>query len=262
MRRVPESEVTSDWDRQYCWGDDERYLYSKNRKKASVMGYFLRLETVMDLARKYIKPGSSVADFASAQGNFALSLAEDGYRVTAVDLRQEFLDFAKKKYTHGSFETVKANVIEYRSPEPFDGLLLGEIIEHVAFPNQLLKAAAENLKNQGILILTTPNGNRYGSPLPTFTQVTNIEELIPKQFHWGDHLFLYTEEELRQLLAEQGFETLEVLKVNSAYVAEIKAVRYLMPLPLLKWLERKARALKKQGKDSTDSLVVVARKTG
>jgi 2-polyprenyl-6-hydroxyphenyl methylase/3-demethylubiquinone-9 3-methyltransferase len=260
MRRVQESEINSDWDRQYTWGDDERYLYSKNRKKSSVMGYFLRLETVVELVKKYVPSGRRIADFACAQGNFALLLSEAGYDVTAVDLRQEFLDFAKKKYTHGTFQTLQANVIEYRSSSPYDCVILGEIIEHVAFPNQLLKSAADNLNPNGILILTTPNGNQFASPLPTYKQVSNLEELIPRQFHWGDHLFLYTDEELRELMNDQGLEVLQILKMNSAYVSEIKAIRYLMPKAMLTWLEKRTRTFKKQGKDSTANIVVVARK--
>jgi len=260
MRRVPESEVESDWERQYAWGDDERYLYNTNRRKASVMGFFLRLDTVRALVRRYLPKGSSIADLACAQGNFSLTLAEDGYDVTAVDLLDEFLNFAKKKYTHGKLKTLRSNIIEFRSPELFDGVVLGEIIEHVAFPDQLLQSAAQNLKPGGYLFLTTPNGNEFDQPLPTYKQVTNLEELIPKQFHWGDHLFLYTQEELQELLFNAGFEVIQVLKLNSSYVSQIKGVRYLLPLFALKWIEKKTRHWMRNGKDSTNSLIVVGKK--
>jgi len=260
MRRVIESEIENDFERQYGWGDDERYYYNPNRRKHSVLGYFLRLEMVIDLVKKYVPAGTRIADMACAQGNFALTLAEAGYDVLALDLSEDFLRYARKKYTHGKFRTERVNIIEYRSPEKFDCVIMGEIIEHVAFPDQLLKSAAENLNSGGILVLTTPNGNEYGQPLPTYRQVTNIEELIPKQFHWGDHLFLYTEEELRDLLSQTGFEVLEVSKINSQYVSQMKGVRYLLPLKALRWLESKTRHLQRGGKDSTNGLVVVARR--
>ncbi|MGZ3687754.1 MAG: hypothetical protein ACXVBW_05615, partial [Bdellovibrionota bacterium] len=100
-----------------------------------------------------------------------------------------------------------------------------------------------------------------GNRLPTWKQVTNIEELIPRQFHWGDHLFLYTEEELRELFSRTGFEVLDCLKINSSYVTQIKGVRYLLPESALTWLERKTRHWKKHGKDSTNCIVMVGRKT-
>src|SRR5437763_1936203 len=71
MRRVPESELETDFERQYGWGDDERYLYNRNRRKASVFGHMLRIEEVLRLVRQY-SPGRRVADLASAQGNFGL----------------------------------------------------------------------------------------------------------------------------------------------------------------------------------------------
>src|SRR3954470_4228087 len=100
MRRVSETEVETEFERQYCWGDDERYLHNPNRRKASVFGHFLRIEEVLRLVKSY-SPGPRVADLASAQGNFGLMLAEQGYDVTAVDIHPDFLRYAKKKHTHG-----------------------------------------------------------------------------------------------------------------------------------------------------------------
>jgi 2-polyprenyl-3-methyl-5-hydroxy-6-metoxy-1,4-benzoquinol methylase len=138
--------------------------------------------------------------------------------------------------------------MDYQDKELFDSVLMGEIIEHVAFPQNLLKVAHRNLKTGGVLILTTPNGNEYAQGLQTYSQVTDIEALIPKQFHWGDHLFLFTEEELRKLLDEAGFEVLEVVRLNSSYFTQIKGVRYILPLAALKWIEKKTRNWKKMAK--------------
>ncbi len=201
-----------------------------------------------------------MGDFASAQGNFSLLLAEAGFDVTAVDIHPDFLRYAQKKHTLGKFKTVQANIIDFRNPEPFDCVLMGEVIEHVAYPDQLLRSAAENLKPGGLLIVTTPNGNEFGQGLPTYKQVENLEELIPRQFHWGDHLFLYTLEELQDLFDSAGFDTVVSLKLNSSYVTQIKGIRYLMPTALLRWLERKTRTWAKGDKDSTNSLVIVGRK--
>lgn len=261
MRRVPECEIETDFERQYCWGDDERYFYNSNRRKASVFGHFLRIEEVLRLVEEY-SPGRRVADLACAQGNFALLLAERDYDVTAVDIHPEFLRYARKKYTHGKFRTVQANLMEFRDTERFDCILAGEVIEHVAFPEQLLRSVHENLKPGGICVLTTPNGADYGSTLPCYSDVTDIEKLIPRQFHWGEHLFLYTDAELRSLFTKAGLEVIYLEKYHSAYVSQIKGMRYLLPLALLRWMERKTRGWKKRGKDSTNLLIAVGRKIG
>ncbi len=259
MRRLDESQLENDFEREYCWGDDERHLFNPKKRRASVMGYLMRINAILEAVEKYA-PGKRVADFASAQGNIGLQLAERGFDVTAVDIKPEFLKYAEKKHTHGQFKTVLANIIEYRASEPYDCIVLGEVIEHVAFPDQLLKAVNANLKPGGILVLSTPNGGEHGSPLPTYTQVTNIEELIPRQFHWGDHLFLYTDRELEDLCKQTGFQLLDLEKMNSQFVSQMKAIRYLFPLKTLMWMEKKARSKKREGKDTTCTLVVVARK--
>lgn len=263
MRRVPVQEIENEFEREFCWGDDERYFYSGKPRKASVFGHFLRLQAVLELVARF-SPGPRVADLACAQGNFGLLLAERGYDVTAVDIKPEFLKYALKKHTHGTYRTELASVMDYRSSAPFDCVLMGEIIEHVAHPEELLASAHANLKSGGVLILTTPNGAEYGSGLPTYSQVLaepgRLEQLIPKQFHWGDHLFLYTEAELRGLLDRAGFDTALVEKYNSSYVSQLKGVRYLIPLFALRWMERRTRHWSKRGADSANSLIVVARK--
>lgn len=256
VRRLSEAELESDFERNLCWGDDERYLYNPNRRKASVFGHFLRIEEVLRLVKRFA-PGKRLADLACGQGNFALLLAEAGFDVTAVDIQEDFLRYARKKHTHGSFRAVRGNLIEYRDAEKFDVVLAGEVIEHVAYPRELIRSLRENLRPGGICVITTPNGSDYSSQLPTFSQVSDVTALIPKQFHWGDHLFLYTEAELRGLLEEAGFDVVYLEKYHSAYVSQIKALRYLMPLWLLKWLEKKTRHWPKNGKDSANLLIAV-----
>ena len=259
MRRLKAEEVESDFERQFCFGDDERQYYHPLRRKAAVMAQALRISEVLRLTQTY-SPGKRVLDLACAQGLFGLTLAEAGFDVTAVDLQEDFLRYANKRHTHGNFKTVHANLMEYRNPELFDCVFAGEVIEHVAFPDQLLKAAWENLRPGGILIVTTPNGFEYGSTLPTYTQVEDVSVLVPKQFHWSDHLFLYTIEELQMLFAKQGYEWIWGEKYTSSYVSQIKAVRYLLPKKVLQWMEVKTRHWKRAGRDTSTQLIVAGRK--
>ncbi len=260
MRKVLPSELEDDFEREVCWGDDERHLYYPDRRKSAVFGHFLRIHEVLQLVDRF-SPGKRVADFACAQGNFALLLAERGYDVTAIDLHETFLRYAKKKYTSGNCQFLSGNIMEYQSESPFDCILLGEVLEHVAHPLKLLQQCYRNLKPGGVLILTTPNGNDYSSKLPTFRQVENVEALIPRQFHHGDHLFLYTLDELRELFAEAKLDFAFGEKYHSAYVSQIKGLRYLIPYKALTWLEIHTRHWKKHGKDSANHLMVVGRRS-
>ena len=259
MRRVLASEISGDFERDLCWKDDEKYLYHPNPRKASVMGYQLRLDTILGWVEQ-LSLGRRIGDFATATGTFGLMLAEKGFEVTAVDINSDFLNYALKKHAHGDYKTVHSNIMEYQTLVPFDCVVIGEVIEHVAYPKDLLAACRRNLKKDGILILSTPNGNQYGSTLPTYSQVTDLSALIPRQFHWGDHLFLYTDVELKALLEESGFEVIQIEKLDASFVSQMKGIRYLFPKSFLKWLEKKTRGFKKNGKDTTCCIVVAAKK--
>ena len=238
---------------------DEAQIFNPNKRQASVMEYHLRLHEIVRTVQE-LSPGPRVADLACGQGNFSLLLAELGFDVTAVDIKPEFLSYLKKKQTSGKVTTVVSNIMDFRSAELFDCVILGEVIEHVAQPKNILIAAARNLKPGGIIIVSTPNGDHYGNELPTYSQVTDFEALIPKQFHWLEHLFLYTETELTGLMEESGIDVIASTKFNSAYSHQIKAIRYLLPLQFLKWLEKTTWPWKIRGKDSTNGLILTGRK--
>jgi SAM-dependent methyltransferase len=53
----------------------------------------------------------------------------------------------------------KGNASTYVGPDaPYDAVILSEVIEHVLQPDLLLANASRNLRPNGLLLLTTPNG--------------------------------------------------------------------------------------------------------
>ena len=89
----------------------------------------------------------------------------------------------------------------------FDVAVWGEMIEHAAYPERILAEIRRVLKPQGWLILSTPNGERFRTGLPTFSQVKDRAPLEQHQFKPdGDgHLFLFERSELATILAAAGF---------------------------------------------------------
>ena len=255
MRLPRRDEVKDPWQVRWCREDDVRCHFNPNARKSSVFGYRLRFDALLSLIRSRVPKGGRVLEYGPAQGNFALTLAEEGYRVTAVDLQQGFLDYARLKYEKGEVEFLCGNFMDFSRPGAFDAVLCGEIIEHVAYPRDLLRSAWRNLKPGGIVALSTPNGAEEGSPLPTFSQVKDPSAFIPRQFHWGDHVFLYTREELESLGDECGFSTFHSEAMDSRQQNRLKAVRYLMPLSWLHALEKWGRTRPIKGRASTRLLI-------
>ncbi|RZA01118.1 MAG: methyltransferase domain-containing protein [Proteobacteria bacterium] len=261
MRLPAIQECDSDFQKEFAYGDDTRQFFHPYPKKPGPFSYHLRLGHVVAAFREFLPPPAEIADVACAAGNFALTLAEAGYKVTGVDLLEDFIRYARLKRTGGEVEFVQGNLMDYQHPRPLDGILMGEVIEHVAWPEKLIAAAAKNLRVGGIFVLTTPNGSYGGISLPTFKDVTadrsKFEEV---QFHHGHHLFLYTPEELAALLEAGGFEVLRVEVFNSHYLTKRTTLRYALPKFALRWLDGRTSKLKFENGQAANMMYAVARK--
>lgn len=261
MRLPAIEECTTDFQREVGYGDDSRQFFHPRPRKPGPFSYHLRMHHVVRAFEENLPRGAAVADIACAAGNFALVLAERGYDVTGVDLLEDLLVYAEKKRTHGKIRFVQSNLMDYRHPAPLDGILMGEVIEHVAWPEQLVAAAAKNIRAGGLFVVTTPNGTYGGNDLPTYSQISDDRrEFEGKQFHHGHHLFLYTPDELRALLEKGGFEVLKVEVFNSHYLTKSGVFRYFFSQRFLKLLDRWLSPLGFRGGSSANMMIAVARK--
>ena len=169
--------------------------------------YMDRIETVIALVEKVAVPGGAVAEIGCAQGNMSLLLAERGYRVQAVDINPTFLEYSKLKYERGEMNWLHSNLEDISPSLRFDAIILGEIIEHCAWPEKVISSALKLLNPGGLLIVTTPNAEKVGEHLPTFSNFNSEEkrkELEKMQFGPAgeDHLFLFTMKEMKALAPE------------------------------------------------------------
>jgi 2-polyprenyl-3-methyl-5-hydroxy-6-metoxy-1,4-benzoquinol methylase len=85
--------------------------------------------------------------------------------------------------------------------------IAGEIVEHCAYPEDILARILEFVKPGGILIVTTPNGARILNPLPTFGEVAGKDDrrvFVSRQFRPAgeDHLFLFKLDELAMIVPD------------------------------------------------------------
>ena len=118
-----------------------------------------------------VKPGARILDVGSAESTFPLSAASLGYKVTAIDPRP-------LPYSHPNLESHAARFEEWDAPsERFAAAFLISTIEHVGLRAygeraygstehgegadlELINRVRELLAPDGILVLTTPYGQR------------------------------------------------------------------------------------------------------
>ena len=200
--RASDNVTPENADEQYVWAFDQIQIDHRNPMAFTRLIYLERIMTMMNTVRSLLPVGSRVADVGCAQGNLALLLGEAGYRVDAYDLNPRFLAYSKKKWTTGDVAWMNVNAFEIEERGCYDCVILGEILEHVAHPDQLLIEALSLVVPGGYIIATTPNGRFIRNPLPSYREVIakgDRERLEAEQFGPGGehHLFAYTIEEIQ-----------------------------------------------------------------
>jgi SAM-dependent methyltransferase len=193
--------------------------------------------------------GGAWLDCGCAEGDYALALAEQGATsVVGVDIDQQAIDRAQAR-PHPpsvSFRRAPAEALPF-SDRAFDGVLLNEVLEHVADEAKVLDEIHRVLRPGGHLALFSPNrwfpfeghGLRLGRrrlnlpvPLVPWLPYRLTAPLMRARNYWPG--------ELRRIVSAAGFlivasePALPQFEVYR-WVPRAVAVRYWRAVP---WLER------------------------
>lgn len=179
-----------------------------------------RLHTI-NLIEEVLPVGAKILDVAAAQGNFSLTLAERGYCVTWNDLREDLADYVKLKYEKGKIEFAPGDVFKLGFKEDFDCVLITEIIEHVAHPDEFLRKISSMVRPGGYIVMTTPNGAYVRNNLPRFSDCPDPSKYEEFQFkpNSDGHIFLLWPDEIESLAIQAGLE----LEKHSVYTNPLTA---------------------------------------
>ena len=267
--RIPGPDQLTEPDFLFLYEHDRLELNSKDPRVESHRMYVSRFEAVLAAVQRGATalgraPGAlTVLDIGCAQGNFSLALAERGYLVFAVDLRLGFLRYARLKYERGRVHWVNASADALPFGGPFDIVLLGELIEHVAHVDALLERVGALLAPTGRLIVTTPNGDRLLTRLPSLSQIVDRSSLETRQFQpdADGHLYLVTRAELAREFTKSGLHEVHHEYFATPWVTDRIKFRYLtrwLPLGLTARLDRLCLALPALARRLAEGQLVVA----
>lgn len=232
----PESWQTSHkYDLLELWGDTSVRGYT--------YAYECRRDNTLELVRKAAPPPARVLDVAAAQGNFSLALAEEGYDVTWNDLREELIEYVKLKHEKGKVEFMPGNVFELTPKKPFDVVLITEIIEHVAHPDEFLMHISTLIRPGGHVVMTTPLGSYFINNLPRFSDCPDPSQYESMQFkpNSDGHIFLLHLDEIRDLATKAGLDVVEIRLANNPLTSghvKLGLALKVLPKGLVKGIEK------------------------
>lgn len=185
---------------------DLEEVFGHIRCRGYAYAYQRRTRETIALVQSVAQPPAKVLDVAAAQGNFSLRLAELGYDVTWNDLRADLADYVRLKHERGPITYAPGNVFDLGMQGQFDVVLITEIIEHVAHPDEFLQKIGQLVKPGGHVVMTTPNGEYLRNNLPKFSECPDpsLFEAVQFQPNSDGHIFLLHVDEIPDLAAKAG----------------------------------------------------------
>ncbi|SKA46078.1 ubiquinone biosynthesis O-methyltransferase [Chitinophaga eiseniae] len=118
-----------------------------------------RLNFITESLQKEIPANAHVLDVGCGNGVISRHLGQFGYNVLGIDISQKTIDVArsKNKLPNVAFEAISAEELTAKGQQ-YDAVICSEVLEHLHHPEVLLRTIYASLKDNGILVVTVPNG--------------------------------------------------------------------------------------------------------
>ena len=160
---------------------DERFVLDIESKENLIHDeHMIRYE----LAKGFVQ-GKTVLDIACGSGYGSNILAGAGAKkVTGMDVDEDALDGARKKFVSDNLEFKKGNGLDL-GEYGFDVVISFETIEHLQEGEKFLSELAKAVKDDGIVIISTPNKEVFLEKNPYHVREYTKEEfenLLKKYF--------------------------------------------------------------------------------
>jgi 2-polyprenyl-3-methyl-5-hydroxy-6-metoxy-1,4-benzoquinol methylase len=118
-----------------------------------------RLRFIEEQLRRYAPPQGSVLDVGCGNGIMSEAIGRCGYQVLGIDISEKAIDKAKAAGTKSNiqFRVVSAEDL-VADGSTYDAVICSEVLEHLPDPSQLLRTLHALLSDEGVLVVTVPNG--------------------------------------------------------------------------------------------------------
>lgn len=158
--QLTDTEINELYSEQYykSWGiagDTE----NESSKQMKIATFLLRLKQV----KKYAARGNAL-DIGCATGFYLEAAREQGYVPYGIELSDYSSAIAKKKFGTESVFNGKLEDSTF-PPGMFSVISMFDLIEHVRVPAQTLADAKKLLKDDGIIVITTPDNDSVSNKI-------------------------------------------------------------------------------------------------
>jgi 2-polyprenyl-6-hydroxyphenyl methylase/3-demethylubiquinone-9 3-methyltransferase len=172
------------------------------------------------LARHLALQNAKILDIGCGGGLFLSLLKQKGAQVTGIELSDSRAQYAKA--THGieiDKHLIESDFWQTGYAQHFDAVTLWDVIEHVNYPEQTLRAAAAVLKPDGLLLIDTPCRDSFYHRFGAFTyKLTRGRYPTFLNAMYSSHLFghkqIFSTQEMKALFESAGLQVIELRKFH------------------------------------------------
>ena len=93
-------------------------------------------------------------DIGSGLGVFLYEMRKRNWKVNGIEMDIRYSDYCKKKH---NLNVCKKNLSKFQTKKKFDLISFNKILEHVNYPQKLLRLAKKFLKKDGIIYIEVPD---------------------------------------------------------------------------------------------------------
>lgn len=118
-----------------------------------------RLQFIVDSLKKHLPNGSTVLDVGCGNGIIARHLGGEGFNVYGIDISVKAIEKARAltNLPNVSFDVISAEEL-VADGRKYHAIICSEVLEHLNQPEKLLNTLYQSLADDGVLIVTVPNG--------------------------------------------------------------------------------------------------------
>lgn len=117
-----------------------------------------RLQFIIKQLEQQQAAGGTVLDVGCGNGIMSRAIAQHGYQVLGIDVSAKAIEKASAiEQDNVRFEMMNADEL-VADGSTYDAVICSEVLEHLSDPSSLLTTLYSLLADQGVLIVTVPNG--------------------------------------------------------------------------------------------------------
>jgi len=192
-----------------------------------------KLDFVVHFLEKYFaerdKTMIKVLDVGCGRGGISIPLASLGYHVLGIDLDVQSIESAKRKCGFKNAVFWVQDVMKLNLDEKFDCIIAFEVFEHVKEPYMVVKLLKNILAQDGILIISIPNGQSLEETIRKFTTHTNLGRKIKGFFKKrikeekiqtlaeSPHLHFFSLSQFKKLLSKADLDIIAVKNTAAVF---------------------------------------------